>query len=222
MPGTTMVCLANSRKHGGRCIAGLAWEDHDHWAWIRPVSSHGTGELNSERFYEDGSEPQLLDLIEVSLLRQKPCGCHAEDFVIDSSKLWHKRDNLTYEEAIKLVPILPTSLWINGKNTSHGLNDAMEERLAARLRSSLKLICPRKLTTTAIEENGKRKVRGDFWHGIARYKLAITDPSIEAEFSQYAVGDERSSLRPLLCISISMMFERTHAYYKLIAGVIEA
>jgi hypothetical protein len=222
MPATTMVCLANSRKHGGRCIAGVTWEKHDHWDWVRPVSSHGSGELNSERFYEDGSEPQLLDVIDLSLLDPTPINCHAEDILIDPSRLWHKRDNITYKEALTLVPMSPTSLWINGKNTSHGLNDAMNERSTARLRSSLKLICPRKLTITATQENDKRKVRGEFWHGNSHYKLAITDPWIEEEFSQYQVGDERSSLRPLLCISISMMFERTHAYYKLIAGVIEA
>ena len=222
MPATTMVCLANSRKRGGRCVAGLAWEAHDHWAWIRPVSSHGTGELNSERFYDDGSEPQLLDVIDLSLLKPAPLGCHAEDILIDSSRLWHKRDSLTYREALDQIPLALTPLWINGKRTSHGLNDAMSERSAAKLSSSLKLICPRKLTMTATQENDKRKVRGEFWHGNSRYKLAITDPSIEAEFSNYQVGDARSALRPLLCISVSMLFERTRAYYKLIAGVIEA
>jgi hypothetical protein len=50
----------------------------------------------------------------------------------------------------------------------------------------------------------------------------LTDPSIEDEFSRYERGAERIVLKPLLCISISMVFERTRAYYKLIAGVMEA
>jgi len=222
MPVTTMVCLANSRKHGGRCIAGVTWKEQDHWAWIRPISSHGTGELNSERFYEDGSEPQLLDLIDLSLLRPKPLGCHAEDIVMNSSKLWHKRGSFTYREVLEKIPMSSTSLWINGSDTSHGLNDEMNERSAAKLSSSLKLICPDTLTMTSTEENTKRKVRGEFWHGDSLYRFAITDPSIEDEFSHYETGAERIALKPLLCLSISMVFERTNACYKLIAGVMEA
>lgn len=222
MPATTMVCLANSRKRGGRCIAGLTCKGADDWAWIRPVSSHGTGELNSERFYEDGSEPQLLDLIDLSLLRPKPLGCHAEDILMNSSKLWHKRGSFTYRDVLEKIPMSSTSLWINGRDTAHGLNDEMDERSAARLTSSLKLICPDTLTMTSTEENAKRKVRGEFSHGNSLYRFAITDPSIEDEFSRYERGAERIVLKPLLCISISMVFERTRAYYKLIAGVMEA
>ena len=54
------VCLANSYKHGGRCIAGVEVEwIHEHWRivrneygcpkWIRPLSRQtGTGEIPKE------------------------------------------------------------------------------------------------------------------------------------------------------------------------------
>ncbi len=223
MPPRTMVCLANSRKFGGRCIAGLAWDEEKDWVWIRPVSDIGTGELNSERFYQDGSDPQLLDLIDLSLLQPRPSGCHAEDILVDSTKQWRKSDNITYHEVIESIPMSSTTLWINGKNTSHGLNDVMDEWVAARLKSSLKLICPDKFTMTAtIEHDHKRKVRGEFWFMNCSYKLTITDPSIESEFSRYEIGAKRIALKPLLCISIGQVFERTKACYKLIAGVMEA
>jgi len=223
MSPVTMVCLANSRKYGGRCIAGLAWKENDHWVWIRPVSNHGSGELNAERFYEDGTEPQLLDLIDISLLQPNPIGCHSEDVLVDSAKPWHKLDNLTYEEALDLVSMPCSSLWVNGKRTSHGINDVMDERVASRMKSSLKLICPDKLTMTATSEHDhKRKVRGEFRLRNSSYKLTVTDPLIEQEFSQYELGTKRTTLKPLLCISIGQAFERTHACYKLIAGVMEA
>lgn len=222
MPTTTIVCLASSRKHGGRCIAGLSWQNHDHWAWIRPISAHGNGELNAERFYDDGTEPHLLDLIDMSLLQPMPLGCHTEDILVDPAKPWHKRDILTYHEALDLIPTLPTSLWINGKDTSHGLNDVMDEWVAGRLKTSLKLICPERLIMTATAEHDhKRKVRGEFRLRNSTYKLTITDPWIESEFADYAIGDQRVALNPLLCISIGLVYERTHACYKLIAGVME-
>ena len=217
-----MVCLANSRKGGGRCIAGLAWVGNDHWDWIRPVSTHGTGELNFERLYEDGTDPQLLDLIDLSLLQPKPLGCHAEDIIVDSTRRWQKQAHLTYQEALELIPMASTSLWINGKSTSHGHNDGIDEWKAARLKTSLKLICPDKLTMTATaEHHNKRKVRGEFRLRNSSYKLAITDPCIESEFSHYHLGAERVTRNPLLCISIGLVFEQTKACYKLIAGVME-
>ncbi len=223
MPVTTMVCLANSRKFGGRCIAGLAWDENKDWFWIRPVSAHGAGELNSERLYQDGSDPQLLDLIDLSLLHPKPIGCHAEDILVDSTKRWQKCDNITYREALESIPMSSTSLWINGKSTSHGLNDVMDDWVAARLKSSLKLICPDKFTMTATAEHeNKRKVRGEFWLRNSSYKLTVTDPWIENEFSHYEIGTKRIALKPLLCVSIGQVFEQTKACYKLIAGVIEA
>ncbi|WP_375233212.1 dual OB domain-containing protein [Pseudomonas syringae] len=39
MPHTLdMVCLANSWKHGGRCIAGKIYGGDRSGEWIRPVS----------------------------------------------------------------------------------------------------------------------------------------------------------------------------------------
>jgi hypothetical protein len=145
-------------------------------------------------------------------LRPKPLGCHAEDIVMNSSKLWHKRGSFTYLEVLEKIPMSSTPLWINGKDTSHGLNDEMNERSAAKLGSSLKLICPDTLTMTSTEENAKRKVRGEFQHENSLYRFTITDPSIEDEFSHYETGAERIALKPLLCISISMVSsEPTHA-----------
>jgi hypothetical protein len=50
LPTVEIVCLANSRKAGGRCIAGVRT---DTGAWVRPVSSGREGTLR----------PALLDTI---------------------------------------------------------------------------------------------------------------------------------------------------------------
>ena len=61
-----IVCLANSRKMSGRCIAGLEIEGDQVGGWIRPVSNRSTEEISLfEQRFEDGSEPDLLDIVEV-------------------------------------------------------------------------------------------------------------------------------------------------------------
>ena len=58
-----LLCLANSRKEGGRCLAGVKWPELD--VWIRPVwrESKG-GAVPTNRC----SHIKLLDVIEVELI----------------------------------------------------------------------------------------------------------------------------------------------------------
>ena len=51
-----LVCLANSRKHNDRCVAGKVYESGQILEWIRPISSRQGEELSDlERKYQDRS-----------------------------------------------------------------------------------------------------------------------------------------------------------------------
>ncbi len=68
----TIVCLANSRKLTGRCVAGKEWDGQVRSKWCRPVSARERGELTAERWYaKTWRDPQLLDLIQVGLLSNR-------------------------------------------------------------------------------------------------------------------------------------------------------
>lgn len=80
-----MVCLANSRKRlAGRCVAGRVLENGQPTGWIRPVSNREHEEVSEcERQYQDGSEPRLLDVIDVPLIESKPKGYQTENWLLD-------------------------------------------------------------------------------------------------------------------------------------------
>lgn len=68
-----ILCLANSRKRGGRCIAGRELLADSPGPWIRPVSDREHEEVSEEeRQFEDGSEPKVLDVIVVRLIAPHP------------------------------------------------------------------------------------------------------------------------------------------------------
>ena len=59
---TDLIVLANSRKHGGRCVAGV---DCKTLAWVRLVDDSDVGLEPSQTILDDGSYPSMLDLIRV-------------------------------------------------------------------------------------------------------------------------------------------------------------
>ncbi|MGM0487779.1 MAG: dual OB domain-containing protein [Planctomycetota bacterium] len=61
---TEFICLVNSRKHGGRCIAGI---EPRSGKWIRPVSDLDDGRVARPTRLIDGREPRLGERLAVPL-----------------------------------------------------------------------------------------------------------------------------------------------------------
>ena len=84
------ICLADSYKNGGHCIAG---KRTDTLQWIRPVSRNvEDGLSNSQISYEDGSYPRLLDIIEIEVIKPVPCFHQTENWLFDENIKWKKID----------------------------------------------------------------------------------------------------------------------------------
>jgi hypothetical protein len=222
----TIVCLANSRKLTGRCVAGKEWDGCRPGAWCRPVSSRERGELTAERWYaRSWRDPRLLDLIQVCLVQPRPSGCQTENHLVDSAVKWRLVGRVPPQSLLASLDHPKGPLWVNGESTSAGLNDRVHAALAERQPNSLVLVQPELLvirinTEAANTEHARRRVRGQFSLAGYDYSLSITDPVIEEPLLRQADGFSAELQRPILCISLSEKFVAQNACYKLIAGVI--
>jgi hypothetical protein len=221
----TIVCLANSRKLTGRCVAGKEWDGQRLGAWCRPVSARDRGELTAERWYRrTWRDPRLLDLIEVGLLRPRPSGCQTENHLVDTTVRWKFAGRLAARQLLPALDHPAGPLWMNGDSTASGHNDRVPAPIAEREPYSLILVQPERLKITVGTEcadtaNARRRVRGHFAFAGHDYILAITDPLAERPMLANPDGFSAELQNPILCISLSEKFDAQNACYKLIAGV---
>jgi hypothetical protein len=217
-----IVCLANSRKLSGRCIAGREFDGRDAGAWVRPVSGREHEKVSEyERQYEDGSDPKLLDIIDIPLIEARPKTYQCENWLIDGEGYWVLAGRLVWEQ---LTPFRDAvrPLWIDGSHTANGMNDQIALAYAADLNNSLRLIHANGveihvIRTTSPFGPARRRVQGRFDHAGQTYWLWVTDPVIERAYlaqpnGQYRIGES------FMTISLSEPFEG-HCY-KLIAAII--
>ena len=218
-----ILCLANSYKHGNRCVAGISLATKQ---WVRVVGKTVPGCLTlKEASYADGKEAALLDVFEVELGERCGTNCHPEDVYV-TGKTWRPvRSSVEHRDARFLAAFLsnrPVVLQGYGDRvTAH----RVEETPMAR---SLELIDPEDLWWWIREENGKRKNRAIFrvsHISRIRYDLAVTDPVWMEKLRPLPLGIYphahffgSNPPKTFLTVSLSEPFEGFH--YKLVAGVI--
>lgn len=222
----TIVCLANSWKNtsesDGRCVAGRLYEKKKFGEWVRPISGRSSHEISQrERLYVDSSDPAVLDVIDIAFKAPQPSGHQQENHVIDSSQRWRKVGRLTWKQIQGAVEEPKGLLWGNGRSSSRGINDGVEEASAQRLKRSLYLVRPTALVLTKALEpgyEGKRartRVRAAFKVSGVQYRLAVTDPEVPERLSD---GDTKIP-EALLCLSLPAVGVGGYCY-KLVATVI--
>lgn len=218
-----IVCLANSRKLSERCIAGKELTGNTVGTWVRPVSARQHGEVSKhERQYKDGSDPQVLDIISVSLLDPQPTDFQQENWLLNPDCCWEKVGRATWSDLTQLVDRVEP-LWIDGIRTYNGLNDTIPLSQAGQIRSSLRLLHVSALAVSVFSPgkdfgNPKRRVQGRFEYAGTSYHLWLTDSVYESAFlsipdGEYKLGES--------FLTVSLGEPHNGACYKLIAAVIE-
>ena len=217
------ICLANSRKLAGRCIAGREWTEGGAGRWIRPVSARSGQEVSEyERQYEDGSDPRVLDIVDVPVVEPKPHGFQSENWLLDPRYYWSKVGAFSPLDMGRLLDPLDR-LWINGYHTFNGANDKIPEELTKGVSNSLRLISVDALELRVFAPgeafgNSKRRVQARFDHGGTDYALWVTDPVCERTYLAKLDGDYELD-GCFLTVSLGEPYEG--ACYKLVAAIME-
>ena len=219
-----IVCLANSRKLHGRCVAGREWMGGRAGRWIRPVSDRQHQDVSEyERQYEDGSDPRVLDVIDVPVLEPRPASFQSENRLLDPEYYWEKVGRLSWFDLPALVdPAQP--LWLDGHSTYHGMNDRIPLEVADSVTDSLKLVHVDQLALSVFKPgeafgNMKRRVQGRFTCAGNPYSLWVTDPVYERRYLAKLDGEYRME-ECFLTVSLGESYGG--AVYKLIASIITA
>lgn len=188
-----LVCLANSRKLRGRCVAGRELFQGNPAGWIRPVSDREHEEVSArERQYQDGSEPRLLDIVDIPLLEPRPKSYQQENWLLDPNWYWTVRGTFPHA-SLGLLTEAPGPIWINGYHTYHGFNNYVPVEAVGGINSSLKLIAVHGLQLH-VHRPGEafgdmtRRVQADFSFSGVNYGLRVTDPAIEIVYLAQADG----------------------------------
>ncbi|TVM03357.1 MAG: hypothetical protein CV087_05685 [Candidatus Brocadia sp. WS118] len=218
----TIICLANSRKHQGRCVAG---KTEDGKKWIRPVSEGDDEGLSQDHItYSDGNQVRVLDIIQIKLESTKPSVCHPENYLNSETTAW-KKVGLYDVKKLDNICDHPSNLW---------LVDERQDRVPqaywknSTIKSSLYLIKPSSFHLvredyTYPNGNIKKKVRGVFAYNNTDYDFRVTDIEVEDKYLKKNVG--KHSLKcghVYLCISLSEPFTgQDNACFKLVASVIQ-
>ena len=174
-----------------------------------------------ERQYEDGSDPQVLDVIDVPVLEPRPRDCQTENWLLDPEQYWERTGHLTPADLPALAdPVSP--LWINGHSTHNGLNDKIPSTATGSVADSLRLVHVDRLRLVVCRPgeafgNNKRRVQGWFRHGDREYGLWVTDPGWERTYLAKLNGTYNVA-ECYLTISLGERYE--DACYKLIAAII--
>lgn len=218
-----IICLANSRKLSGRCIAGIEIDQNGRaLGWIRPISGRPHEEVSEvERRYQDGMDSRVLDIIDVPVIRAVPRTYQQENWLLDPDYYWSRVSYSSWDRLDALLPA-PEPLWSSDFNTYHGMNDRVPLPVADGLRSSLRLVRVSSLSLLVFAPGmkfgeGKRRVQGAFVHAGERYRLWVTDPYIERRY--LAMEDGSYDFGPCF-LTISLGEPHQDWVYKIIAAAI--
>ncbi|WP_017296261.1 dual OB domain-containing protein [Geminocystis herdmanii] len=205
-----IICLANSYKHHGRCIAGININSGE---WIRPVSSLEDGKLPIDDSYLKVDRIWLLDIIDIPIDRSQKLGYEVENYgyyhlpwqITDKAKvidlLSYCEDTLLYPEFDRAIPY-----------------EYLRQQSPLR---TLQLIEVKSLWCYKDERNkGKGRIL-DEKYNIASIEISVTDPLILKKLDY----QESYTCHGLICLSLSQPWQKSPQdelmCYRLIAGIIE-
>ncbi len=229
MPILEIICLANSKKHSGRCVAGIRTDGK---GWIRPVSIAPEGVLEERHYVIKNIGPVApLQVVRIPFDKPRPLLHHPEDWLIRPDSWEQSAPELSQEQITLLKQALTEGPELLGNTADRVPYPPIG---APPLDASLALVQPENLRIVVKEgkKPGDRRLRVNFDLAGTAYNLALTDVHWEEVLKEKPFGDYSTAdldYDPealfLLTISLSEPFQATTGVnhcYKLVAGIFEA
>ncbi len=212
------ICLANSYKRGGRCVAGVEvvsngdgkWKlvrnDDGIPRWIRPIARTIYGEIPN--FV--GETIKILSIVKLTNVVPCPEKAHSEN--VYYSCMEQCNDTISQESSVmgQLIDTRHQSLF-------HNRGRAVSAEMLVGINYSLMLIHPDKASAYIDENREKSKNRMKFTYYSVEYDFPITDPSF-IECLKKNPNKFVNINDVYLTLSLGLEFEGWH--HKLVAGVI--
>lgn len=218
----TLICLANSFRPGGSCVAGIEFTNGQIGAWVRPISQRGDRAINDqEKTFADGSKLSVLDIVEIDFDSHRPEQHQTENWLIRPGTRWRKVGQATRDHLAAAVLSVTSPLWRPAQSTFTGRNDQVSAAVAMHHNYSLVLINP-SVATVDVSHNqiaDKREVWVSFTWASTLHKMKLTD-GVQFARLNTEVGDCHTLNNPLLCISLAEVWAKRGTASKLVAGLI--
>lgn len=210
---TRLVCLANSFKEGGRCLAGIELDNQNNPVivngrpkWIRPICNTNHGEVPTYLV----SHLNILDIIEINVTRNPNTDYQSENALFEETSIC----NLGTFDRNNLNTLCENPLIIFNNR-----GNAVAQDTIRNLTRSLIFITTNnfEVTERTYEDTQRKQTRLVFTHRTNQYNFPITDPVFLHHYQ--ADPDFIEDIEKLfLCLSLGVVWQNW--YYKLVAGII--
>jgi len=213
MPKARFVCLANSNKEGGRCLAGIVLDEKNHPVfendnskWIRPICKTVHGEIPTPLV----TGINILDIIEIEMLSFQNLDNHQPENVLFAER--SLRVVGQYEKS-GLGAFYASHRWIFGNRGKAIMKAEIDQH-----NHSLMFI---KADDFEVYQDTKDffkpMTRVKFAYHGNRYDLPVTDPVF---LKNYQANPEFVKGYNQMEMTLSLGVEYKGWYYKLIACII--
>jgi WD40 repeat protein len=216
-PFTRIICLANSWKHGERCIAGI---DLFTGRWVRPVANTDDGRVPKDVRIVGGVEPALLDILDIPLAETGPdYGFECENRAILPGP-WRWAGRASPKDVARYCLASGPILHAPGRTVTTECLRALpsEQRISLALVRTVSF-------SVRMRPEGSEKVR---WEGCLqtrdgqRLTATITDPVFVGHLEAgYRPGDQCFVVVSLSVPYPSVEGGAADTCWKLIAGVVD-
>ncbi|MEO0072139.1 MAG: hypothetical protein ABIK10_01685 [candidate division WOR-3 bacterium] len=222
------LCLANSKKYGGRCVGGIQVDLNASYGiqgviyrnnepkWVRLVSNSENGQIETELV----KDYKLLDIMKADII---PCPysyqCENAYFVPESLKKVSSLNLLSYiDKKNFLEHILSHDRTLFGNRYEKIWHSVIKK---GRVKKSLMLIKPSKVSPYFDTKYERFRIK--FWYNNCQYDLPITDLEFIEKFKKNKLLLKRKR-NIYFTISLGEEFtpkgNKSPAHYKLVAGII--